>query len=131
MKKSLFAAAAAIGLMATPALAGDPTGLWATEKNDEGAYLTVDVKPCGDKMCGYIASAVGGNGEADPNYEHLGKPMVYDMVADGENKWDDGEIWDPSEDKRYSSNMELKGDLLVVEGCILFLCRGQDWTRAN
>jgi uncharacterized protein (DUF2147 family) len=57
--------------------------------------------------------------------------MVYDMVADGENKWDDGEIWDPSEDKRYSSNMELMGDLLVVEGCILFLCRGQDWTRAN
>ena len=44
---------------------------------------------------------------------------------------EDGEIWDPSEDKRYSSNMELKGDLLVVEGCILFLCRGQDWTRAN
>lgn len=131
MKKSLFAAAAAIGLMTSSALAGDPSGVWATEKNDEGSYLTVEVKACGDKMCGYIASAVGGDGKADPNYQHLGKPMVYDMVADGENKWDDGEIWDPSEDKRYSSNMELKGDLLVVEGCILFLCRGQDWTRVK
>ena len=92
MNKSLFAAAAALGLMAAPALAGDPTGLWATEKNDDGAYLTVDVKPCGDKMCGYIANAFDGAGKADPNYEHLGKPMVYDMVADGEKKCDDGEI---------------------------------------
>ena len=131
MKKTLFAATALLGLIASPALAGDPSGTWATEKNDEGSYLTVEVKACDDKMCGYITSAVDGEGKVDPDYQHLGKPMVYDMVADGENKWDDGEIWDPSEDKRYSSNMELKGDLLVVEGCILFLCRGQDWTRVN
>ncbi len=131
MKKLFFAATAMLGLIASPALAGDPSGIWATEKTDEGSYLTVEVKACGDKMCGYITSAVDGAGNSDPNYAHLGKPMVYDMEADGENKWDDGEIWDPSEDKRYSSNMELKGDLLVVEGCILFLCRGQDWTRVN
>lgn len=131
MKKSLFAAAAALGLMTTPALAGDPSGLWATEKNDDGAYLIVEIKPCGDKTCGYIHEARGAGGAPNPDYEHLGKPMVYDMVADGENEWDDGEIWDPSEDKRYSSNMELKGDILTVEGCVLIICRGQDWTRVK
>ena len=131
MKRSLFAAATVLGMMTTPALAGDPSGLWATEKNDEGAFLIVEIKACGDKTCGYINEARGPGGAPNPDYEHLGKPMVTDMVADGENKWDDGEIWDPSEDKRYNSNMELKGDTLVVEGCVLFICRGQDWTRYN
>ena len=57
--------------------------------------------------------------------------MIFDMVADGENKWDDGEIWAPDSDETYSSNMELKGDVLRVEGCVLFICRGQDWTQVN
>lgn len=131
MKRILFAAAAACGLLAAPALAGDASGNWATEKNDEGAYLVVEMKPCGDKTCGYITGAFGAGGVSDPNYQHLGKVMVSDMVPDGENMWDDGEIWDPSEDKRYNSNMELKGDVLTVKGCVLFICRGQDWTRVN
>ena len=125
-----IAAASALALFSTSALAS-PLGVWATEPNDEGNYLTVEMKPCGDRLCGYIVGAHDGQGGMDPDYAHLGKPMVTDMVPDGENAWDDGEIWDPSKDERYNSNMELKGDILTVEGCVLFICRGQDWTRVN
>ena len=125
-----FAAAAAMTLFASAA-AASPMGVWATERNDEGNYLTVEIKSCGEKLCGYIVGAHGADDATDPDYPHLGKPMVTDMVADGANKWDDGEIWDPSKDERYNSNMELKGDVLTVEGCVLFICRGQDWTRVN
>jgi uncharacterized protein (DUF2147 family) len=125
-----FAAAAALTLAAAAAQAS-PMGVWATEKNDEGNYLTVEIKACDDKLCGYIVGAHEADGTPDANYAHLGKPMVTDMVVDGENEWSDGEIWDPSVDERYDSKMELKGDVLTVKGCVLFICRGQDWTRVN
>ena len=128
--RTTFAIAACV-IAAGAAHAGDPTGVWATERNDDGNYLTVEVKPCGDKFCGYIIDGHEANGEANPNYENRGRQMIFDMVADGENKWDDGEIWAPDSDETYSSNMELKGDVLRVEGCVLFICRGQDWTRVN
>lgn len=131
MKSRLIAAGVALACLATPLFAADAMGVWATEKNDDGNYLTVEIKPCGEKVCGYIVGAHEADGTLNDGYEHLGKPMVTDMVADGENAWDGGEIWDPSEDKRYSSNMELKGDVLTVEGCVLIICRGQDWTRVN
>ena len=109
-----LAAAAALTLAAAAAHAS-PLGVWATEKNDEGNYLTVEIKPCDDKLCGYIVGAHARSGKPDASYQHLGKPMVTDMVANGENKWEDGEIWDPSKDERYNSKMELKGDVLTVE----------------
>ena len=121
---------AALSLAAAGAQA-DAIGLWATEKNDEGQYLTVEIKPCGEKLCGFIQSAVDGDGVANPNYQHLGRQMIFDMVPDGPGKWDDGKIWAPDADETYSSNMELDGDVLTVEGCVIIICRGQDWTRVN
>lgn len=123
--------AAVLAFAAAPALAGDPTGLWRTEPNDEGAYLVVEIKPCADKVCGEIVDAKDGAGVSDASYEHLGRSIIFDMEPDGENKWDNGEIWAPDEDKTYSSNMELRGDVLAVEGCVLVFCRGQDWMREN
>lgn len=125
-------AAASLCLVAGAAQAGDPTGVWATEKNDEGRYLTVEVRACGEAMfCGFILNGHTADGTADPDYEHKGRQMIFDMVADGENQWDDGEIWAPDDDETYSANMELKDDVLTVEGCVLIICRGQDWTRVN
>lgn len=125
------AAAAALVLAAGAAQAGDPAGVWATEKNDEGRYITVEVKLCGDKYCGYIVDGYLPDGSTNPDYEHRGRQMIFDMAADGENKWDDGEIWAPDDDKNYNASMELKGDVLTVEGCVFIICRGQEWTRAD
>ena len=89
------------------------------------------VEACGDKMCGTIIDGHSADGAVSGDYPHKGKPIIWDMVAEGENVWDDGMIWAPDDDETYSSNMELKGDVLTVEGCVLFICRGQDWTRVN
>lgn len=129
--KHVLKALAAICLTAGAAAASDATGVWKTEANDEGSYLEVDIQPCGENLCGTIVAAKSADGAANSGYEHLGKGIIFDMAADGPNKWTDGEIWAPDDDKRYNSNMELKGDVLEVEGCVLFFCRGQNWTRAN
>ena len=61
---------------------------------------------------------------------HLGV-TGQDMVAETPTTWSDGTIWAPDDDKTYRSNMELQGDVLQVEGCVLIICRGQDWTRVE
>lgn len=49
-------------------------------------------------------------------------------VADGLNG-----IWKTAadDDGGYLSKLHLKGDVLDVEGCISFICIGQDWTRVK
>lgn len=130
MTMRMMLAAALAALVAGPALAG-VEGLWKTQTNDEGKYLHVRVGPCANdpaKVCGTIESAHGGASEAN-----VGKPIIWDMVADGENAWDDGTIWKVDDDEEYDSEMELKGDILEVSGCILggIVCRSQEWTRVE
>lgn len=126
-----IAAAAFVALFATSASAGDPTGIWKSEPNDEGKYLEITMSACGDKICGVISSAHLASGEADPKYPNLGREIVSGMSPDGDDKWSDGKIWDPEKDKTYSSKMHLKGDVLSVEGCVFLICDGQDWTRVK
>lgn len=125
---------ALLGLLSLGVQAGSGAeGIWKTEPNDEGSYLEVTVGPCeadASKTCGMISKAYGSEG-FNPDYEHLGKLMVKDMEADGDNAFSGGTIWDPSADKVYKSKMQAKGDQLVVDGCIAFICSGQNWTRVE
>lgn len=116
-------------LTASVAMA-DPSGRWRTATNEEGSYLIVEVGPCkGEGICGVIVEGRDKSDTPNPDYEHLGRDIISDMKPDGENKWSGGRIWAPDDDKTYNAKMELKGDILRVDGCILFICRGQDWTR--
>ena len=126
----IIAAVAAI-IGGSGAEAQEVFGVWQSEKTDDGRYLHIEVHPCaadGAKVCGTIAGAFGGASEAN-----IGKPIIWDMVPDGPNAWDDGRIWKVDEDKVYDSGMELRGDTLVVSGCVLggLICRSQSWPRVR
>ena len=56
----------------------------------------------------------------------FGKPKPH-----GENSYAGGKIWDPEKDKIYKSKMTVKGDDLDVDGCISFVCIGEDWKRVK
>ncbi|MEM8740674.1 MAG: DUF2147 domain-containing protein [Pseudomonadota bacterium] len=125
--------AAVLALALPGAALADPTGLWATEANDQGSYLEIRISQCSGNpalLCGTIETARTADG-ADPNYAHLGRVMIQDMAEDGANKWDDGTIWAPDEDETYSSKMALSGNVLTISGCVMggLICRDQDWRR--
>ena len=123
----------AIAFASTQVVAGGADGVWKTEVNDKGGYLEVTVGPCesdSTKTCGKISNAFSKQG-ADPKYEYMGKLMVKDMKSDDGASYSGGMIWDPEDNKTYKSKMQLKGDVLVVKGCVTFVCSGQNWSRVK
>lgn len=131
MRKLMLAAA--VAALPAVALAADVDGVWKSEANDDGAYIEITMAPCASDAsltCGTISKAVTKDGD-DPTYVNLGKPIVENMKPDGAGNFSDGTIWDPESDKTYNSKMTLEGNTLNVEGCVLFICSGQDWTRVQ
>ncbi len=119
---------AVVMLMAGAAVANPVEGVWKTQE-DEGAYAHVAFAPCGDKLCGVIARTFKDGGEyASAN---IGKPLVWDMAADGGGAYSGGKIWQPSSDKVYTSKMALSGDSLKVSGCVGPICKKQTWARVK
>lgn len=120
----------AFGALATTAMA-NPAGLWKTEEGNSGGYAVVEIGACADdaaQLCGVIRDIVGNDDKSS-----VGKPIIKAMAVKSTNKWANGKIWAPDEDKWYDAKMELQGDILRVAGCVLggIICRGQDWTPAN
>jgi len=127
--------ALSLAIAAFPAvlLAGQADGVWKTEANSDGGYLEVTIAACASdaaKSCGTITGAFTKDG-ADPSYANLGKPIVTDMSSKDGVHFSGGTVWDPEHDKTYRSKMTVKGDDLDVEGCISFICSGQDWSRVK
>jgi uncharacterized protein (DUF2147 family) len=127
------ALAAALILAQAGAAAANPAhGLWRTESNEAGGHLVVELLPCETDpalTCGVIREAVGPSGP-NADYPHLGREIIDGMEPDGA-AFSGGTIWAPDDDETYRSEMELKGDVLAVEGCVLVFCRGQDWRRVE
>lgn len=131
MKKIILAAALTLAPVAVQAQ--DVVGSWQSAPSDTGSYITVDIGACAaeaSQTCGIISGVFEADGTAG-NQDIVGKPIIWDMEPSGTNAWDGGTIWAPDQDKTYTSKMELNGDTLSVSGCVLFICRSQDWTRVN
>jgi uncharacterized protein (DUF2147 family) len=131
--------AATLIASATAVQAADVHGIWRSETADDGGFIHVEIAPCAGNAalkCGTIIDAQNVDpAKADParRAELVGKVMIKDMAADSATEWSDGTIWAPDDDETYASTLELKGDVLIVSGCVLggLICRGQDWTRVK
>lgn len=119
----LSALALAIGMLAAPALAADPSG---TYLRDTGASK-VKIGKCGDAICGNIVWLKDPSGPAK-----LGQRIFYDMKPDGDNKWV-GKAFNPEDGKTYSGKMSLSGGTLTTAGCALggLICKSVSWAKAD
>ena len=119
--------------MAGPLAADSVEGTWRTAEGESGGHLYVTIAPCGAALCGTIAKAFKAGGDPSPEYENLGKALIWDMTAEGGNAYGGGRIWAPDTGKTYKAKMALSGQTLTVKGCVAggVICRGQDWTRVK
>ncbi len=130
MKHLILGMATSMALCSA-ALADPVVGIWKTQPGDTGGYLHVQIAPCGSAICGTINTVFEKGGAISSDYEHLGKQMIWGMMADGGGAYSGGKIWAPDSDKTYKSKMALNGNTLEVKGCVAggMICRGQNWTR--
>ena len=136
----LLMAAAAFPVQAADRAQGD----WVTGTGD--AHVRVAACPGAEQtLCGtivWLAEPLNAEGKPkrdknnpDPALQNrpiAGTQIISGMKPGAAGKWEDGEIYDPSVGKKYSSTMKLgpHGELLV-EGCFLLFCRQQTWHRVG
>lgn len=128
MRKSTLAAAL-LTLFTMPALADPAHGVWKTKPDDNGNFGHVRMQTCSNgKICGGLIAAFDGSGQQmeSPN---IGRAIVWDMEPQSGGQYRNGKVWAPDRDRTYNSRMELRGNTLGVSGCILGICREQEWTR--
>jgi uncharacterized protein (DUF2147 family) len=119
-------------------------GEWGTP----GMSAKVAVARClglADLVCGTISwlwEPVDSSGRPKTDAEnpdpHLrGRPLIGLQILsnfrrNSSGMLDGGTIYNPEDGRTYDATLRLQGaDSLVVEGCVLFICRKQVWRRAN
>jgi uncharacterized protein (DUF2147 family) len=143
LRVAVLIAAALTAFPSGHARAADgPVGEWLTEKRDAHVLIA----PCADapaRLCGTVTWAqrppdapegpLLDRNNGDPALRTrpiVGLLLLAGFVPDGRDFWDGGTIYDPRSGKTYKSKMRLAApDRLEVSGCILFLCKGETWTR--
>jgi len=112
-----------------------------------GYWLTpgsiVKIENCEDYICAKIETIfVGEGGDPkqildDKNKDKslrsrtlIGINVLFNFLIEDVNQktFKDGKIYDPRRGKTYKSNLYLSDDgILRVEGCVAFICDGEDW----
>lgn len=127
MNKMIATIATLMALSANSVQAQSLSGVWRTAKTTDGT-LEIKMSRCGNKICGTIVGARNPDGTVG-TYPHIGRKMIWNMTANGAQRWSGGKLWDPRRDRTFSSKMELKGKTLKVSGCFLSICQAQTWQR--
>ncbi|MGE0500257.1 MAG: DUF2147 domain-containing protein [Rhizobiaceae bacterium] len=117
----IAASTACIIVAASPALAGDPSGLWM--RGDGNAQ--VRIAQCGSDFCAvntWIGDTSGG--------EAVGDRLIMSVSPASETTLR-GSAFDPQRDMTFSVEIEVGDSSLVSRGCIVggLLCRSVRWTR--
>ncbi len=131
MKQLIISSIAALGLMAGAAMADPVYGTWKTIPDDNGNFGHIQMAACGSKICGTLAKSFDSSGKEVAS-DNNGKNIIWNMKSDGDGNYSGGKVWSPDRDKTYNSRMQLSGNSLKIEGCVMGICRdGGTWKRVN
>lgn len=132
-----LALAASLATLTSPALAGDPTGLWQTPTNGG----QVRIARCGQALCGALVTSEHIRDEPNARDEHnkneaqrsrtlRGLPMLSGFTG-GPTEWRGGSVYNPADGGTYRGTITMtNNNSLRLRGCIVApLCKTQIWTR--
>jgi uncharacterized protein (DUF2147 family) len=139
---STAALAAALSCVALPAMAEQGVlGRWATP----GVSAVVELAPCAgaSTLCGTIRwlwDPLDARGQPRLDAENTdarlrSRPLLGLAILSGLKPAPEGwagQIYNPEDGQTYRATMRRHGaDGLLIEGCVLFICRKQVWRRAS
>ncbi len=120
MRQSASAACLGVYLaLSVPAVvyatAAEPIGRWDREDGLGG----IDIRRCGDALCGRIVWLRDTSTPA-----RVGEEVLFDMRRTAEDTWT-GSAFNPEDGRTYAGNMTAAGSRLLTRGCIFggLICR--------
>ena len=132
-----------VGIIANPASANSPTGLWYAE----GGAAQVAIEPCGEQLCGrvtWLRSPFDENGcdlqdrnNPSPSLRSRrieGLEVLWGLRRGPGDTWDGGSIYDPSSGSTYTCALRFDGpNRLRLRGYlgIPLLGRTTTWIRVG
>jgi uncharacterized protein (DUF2147 family) len=126
---TLRAALAGLALLAATATAqsppGDVTGLWI-DHTGQGA---VEIGPCGDRICGRVVWLKNANHKSKSGKRICGTQVLGDLQPRPSNAWEDGWIYNPEDEERFSAALKLaNANTLIVTGYLGIKLLGETFT---
>lgn len=133
MKRLVLTAALAGLSLATPLAANAPAPIVGRWQNP-GDSVTVEVAPCGSAYCGTVvqASAKAKRDAQKGGTKNLvGTRLMNGFTPTGGGKYK-GKVLLPKRGMHANGTIHLAGrNTLVVEGCVLMICKQQRWDRVG
>jgi uncharacterized protein (DUF2147 family) len=116
---ALVAAAAGLSVAAEEG----PLGVWI----DHTGRGAVEITKCGDAVCGKVVWVADAK-----NFEGCGLEILGDVKPMGDGTYDEGWIYDPDRDAKFSVELVPQGNKLSVHGYKGIKMLGETfvWTRA-
>lgn len=144
MKKWIVTAMVCVFATALSWAQGSPVGQWQTFDEDSGAKKAIVqiTQLQSGELIGKVVKLIQKPGaiceKCDGNRKNKpieGMTILWGLLPDGDNEWDDGEIFDPQSGKTYSLKAELSddGQTLELRGYLglSLLGRTQTWKRVK
>ncbi|MGX0976623.1 uncharacterized protein (DUF2147 family) [Roseovarius sp. MBR-51] len=112
------------------AMAEPLLGTWQTTRDDNGKSGLIEVKPCGNALCGKLVKSYDANGNETAS-DSIGRNIISETVPTGGGEYK-GKLYAPDRGKTYNSKLQLTGETLKVSGCVLGICRdGGTWQKVK
>jgi len=106
--------------LAAPLGAASVHGFWRPP--NEGR---IEIKDCGDLLCGYVRD----DGQGEPEI-HPGHVLLKDLRYQGDLTWTEDTIHNPRDNRIYRAKLRLVNrNQLKLTGCAWIFCGSQTWTR--
>ena len=126
LAKTLVPAMLALAIVATPAMAADPTGVWQSTSG-ESQYK---VSYCGDgtQLCAKL-TWLREDAQTDENLAYLNRYVLKGATAIDEDEWEGAVIY---EGESYAGSVRLVGDNdMRLRGCKGMLCQSMIFNRIS
>jgi uncharacterized protein (DUF2147 family) len=125
----VLAAAAAILIMVVTANAQPRTGGVAGVWIDHTGQGAVEITPCGPNMCGSVVWLKNPLKKSKTGRPICGAQILGDLRKRPNEAWEDGWIYNPEDEERFSAEIKLKNEsTLLVTGYLGIKLLGETFT---
>lgn len=114
--------------LAGPAVSDPALGVWVTQPDRKKLTSLIEVRACGQALCGKILRAFDPSGR-EVKTKNIGKELFWGLRPTGSGTYDGGTAWVPLLNVKAAASATVKGNRMTVRGCKGKVCKDQVWTR--